>query len=76
MNAQRRKEIQKVLDILADAQMEIGAILSDEEDVIHNTPESLQGSENYENSERTASNLAEAENNILEAVEQLNSAIE
>ena len=76
MNAQRRKEINQLLEILAGAAMEVEAILQDEEEAFGNIPESLEGSERYENSERSVSNLQEAETYINEAVEQLNEAIE
>ena len=75
MNPQRRKEVRRLLEILADAQMEVEAILSDEEDALDGMPDSLRGSENFDNMERYASNLAEAETYISEAVEQLNEAI-
>lgn len=76
MNARRRKEIQKVLDILAGVSMEVEAILSYEETAFENIPESLEYSEQYENAERSVSNLQEAETYISETIDQLKSAIE
>lgn len=76
MNAQRRKEIDKVIETLSGMAMEVEAILAGEEEGFNNLPEYLEGSERYENSERLVSNLREAETYIQEAVEQLTEATE
>lgn len=74
MNAQRRKEIGKILNVLAGVQMDVEAMLQDEEDAFANILESLEGSERYESAERSVSNLQEAETYISNAHEQLKEA--
>ncbi|KKN74684.1 hypothetical protein LCGC14_0388860 [marine sediment metagenome] len=76
MNAQRRKEIEKVLNILEGLHMEVEAIKSDEEEVFENIPESLHGTDAHLKSESAVYSLGEAETYLMETIEQLNSATE
>lgn len=57
MNAQRRKEIEAVLNELADLRNRVEALHGEEQDAFDNLPEGLQASERGQASEAAASAL-------------------
>lgn len=71
MNAQRRKEIQAVLNELADLRSRIETVQSDERDAYDNMPEGLQQSERGEKAEQACSLLDDA----IGAFDDLESAL-
>ena len=75
MNNVRRKELQRIYDILADAKDNIEILMDEEEDYKDNIPENLQGSERYEKAEEACDNLYEAISNIEEALDCIENAI-
>lgn len=71
MNAQRRKEIQSVLDELMDLRSRVDSLKDDEQEAFDNMPESLQSSESGQKIESAASSLDDA----LAAFDDLESAL-
>lgn len=76
MNNQRRKQIENVVAKLMDLQSEIETLRDDEQEVVDNMPENLQGSERYEIAEAAADNLDGACSSMEELIDYLNSAAE
>lgn len=76
MNKQRRKEIAKALDTLADALAILQQVKEDEETAFESLPESLQASEKGELMETAISNLDEGISVIEDAIESLTLAME
>jgi len=88
MNAQRRKSIQQVIDILykaqdiiSEANWEIDSIKDEEQEAYDNLPENLQYSEKGEKMEEAIDNLDNAHENNLEddiqdIIDYLESAME
>jgi len=60
MNAQRRKEIEAVLNELADLRSRVESLHGEEQDAFDNMPEGLQASERGQASESAASALDDA----------------
>lgn len=60
MNSNRRKEIQAVLNELADLRSRVESLQGDEQDAFDNTPESLQQSDRGQVSEGALSALDDA----------------
>ena len=71
MNKARRKAIEKACAKLSDARDDIQAILDEEQEAYDNTPESLQGTERYEESEEAISALEGAAETVGEAIDTL-----
>lgn len=71
MNAQRRKEIQDVLNELADLRSRVETLQSDEQEAFDNMPESLQQSGRGQASESAASALE----NALTAFDEIESSL-
>lgn len=71
MNNQRRKEINAVLNELADLRSRIETIQSEEQDAYDNMPEGLQQSERGEKAEQACSELDDA----ISAFDDLESAL-
>ena len=71
MNNQRRKEIEAVLNELADLRSRIETIQSEEQDAYDNMPEGLQQSERGMKAEEACSRLEDA----LTAFDDLESAL-
>ena len=71
MNNQRRKEIEAVLNELADLRSRIETIQSEEQDAYDNMPEGLQQSERGTKAEESCSRLEDA----LTAFDDLESAL-
>lgn len=71
MNKARRAILTKVCDSLANLQEEVSAVRDEEEEAMENMPESLQGSERYEQMEEVAGVLEEANDLFDELTEKL-----
>lgn len=71
MNKARRKAIEKACAKLSDARDDIQAILDEEQEALDNTPESLQGTERYEESEEAIYALECAAETVGEAIDTL-----
>lgn len=71
MNNQRRKEIEAVLNELADLRSRIETIQSEEQDAYDNMPEGLRASERGEKAEAACSNL----DNAICAFDEIESAL-
>ncbi len=71
MNAQRRKEIQTVLNELADLRSRVETLQNDEQEAFDNMPESLQQSDRGQASEGAASSLE----NALTAFDEIESSL-
>ena len=73
MNDPRRKELQKIHELLAEVCDRLEAVKYEEEEYKDNIPENLQGSERYERAEEVVSTLEDAMytlNDVLDAVEE------
>ena len=71
MNKARRSRVRAVVSTLTPLIDEIEDIRSEEEDVLENTPENLQGSYRYEETEECVDALSEAASNLQSVVESL-----
>lgn len=76
MNKQRRAQLQKVVEMIADARALLEEIRDDEQDAFDNLPESFQESERGEQMEEYIYNMEEAidaleedENTLTEIIE-------
>lgn len=66
MNAARRKEIIKAINMLADARQMIGTAADEERDYFDAMPESLQGGERGQRADEVADLLTDLADRILE----------
>jgi len=71
MNNQRRKEIEAVLNELADLRSRVETLQNEEQDAFDNMPEGLQQSERGQASE----NAANALDNALSAFDDIDSSL-
>ncbi len=71
MNKARRAILAKVCDSLADLQEEVSAVRNDEEEAMESMPESLQGSERYEQMEEAVGVLDDANDLFDELTDKL-----
>jgi hypothetical protein len=76
MNKNDRKELEKALDLLGEAQEIIDDIKDGEQEKFDNLSEGLQQSEKGQKFEETISFLEDAWNSIDEAVGSVNETIE
>lgn len=76
MNNKRRKKIEEIVSQLMDLQSEIESLRDEEQEVVDNMPENLQGSERYEAAENAAGNLDNACCSMEELIDYLNEASE
>ncbi len=76
MNNQRRKQIEAVLNKLADLRSRVEELQSEEQDYFDNMPENLQQSERGEKAEQAASRLEDTLAAFDEIEEALNEAAE
>lgn len=74
MNKARRKAIREAISQLEELKYKVEAIHDEEQESLDNIPESLQGTERYEESEAAVSSLDEAMSNIEEAINYLEEA--
>lgn len=75
MNKDRRKEIVKIIQQLEDIRAEIENLETEEQDYYDNIPENLQMSERAENSQDALYNLSEAQSQLDDVIESLNSIL-
>lgn len=71
MNARRRKELTKISDKLMEIQAELQFINEAEQEAYDNTPESLQETDRYAESEEAISAMEDADGAIQEAIDYL-----
>lgn len=76
MNAKRRKELEKVIELIEDAKSQHEALKDEEQEAFDNMPESLQYSEKGERMEEIISNLDDSFSELESAIENITSAIE
>lgn len=75
MNARRRKELSRISDKLMEIQVELTSVLGEEQDAYDNTPESLQETDRYAESEEAISAMEDADGAIQEAIDYLSDLI-
>lgn len=71
MNKARRAILTKVCDSLVDLQEEVSGVRDEEEEAMENLPESLQGSERYEQMEEAVGVLDDANDLFDELMDKL-----
>lgn len=76
MNKKDRKELEKALELLSQAQEIIDSIKVGEQEKFDNLSEGLQQTEKGQKFEETVSTLEDAWNGIDEAVGRINEAME
>ena len=76
MNNVRRKELKAILEEIEEIKSRLENVLLDEEEAFDNIPENLQGTERYEKAEETVEYLADAVDNLDEAISSIEYAIE
>lgn len=76
MNNERRKQIQKIMDQLADIRLEIETIQDEEQEYFDRMPESLQSGEKGTKSEEAVEFLDNAADYCDNVVDELTEAIQ
>lgn len=74
MNNARRKRISKIADALNELKDQIDGLHSEEEEVLDNIPESLQGTERYEIAENAVDMLESASSGLEDVISFLGDA--
>lgn len=74
MNNFRRKRISKIVDALNELKDQIDELHEDEKETLGNIPESLQGTERYENSENAVDMLDSASSGLEDVISFLEDA--
>lgn len=74
MNNARRKRISKIADALNELKDQIDELHSEEEEVLDNIPESLQGTERYEIAENAVDMLKSASSGLEDVISFLEDA--
>lgn len=74
MNNARRKRICKIVDSLNELKDQIDELHSEEEEVLDNIPESLQGTERYEIAENAVYMLESASSGLEDVISFLGDA--
>jgi len=75
MNANRRKAIDKIVSRLEELQADLASVCGEEQEAYDNTPESLQESDRYTESEEAISAMEGADGSIQEAIDYLSDLI-
>lgn len=75
MNKSRRAELKSIITLIEDAKDRLETVLSEEEESKDGTPESLQYTERYEQSEAACERLTEAVDSLDDAIDAVNQAI-
>lgn len=75
MNKERRTQIKKLTNELEDVKTKLKYILRKEEGIIDNTPENLQGTDRYSESENAIDVLDDVIDDLESAIESLNEII-
>lgn len=76
MNKIRRKTLQELIDIIAEAKDRLEEVMYEEEEYRDNMPENLQGSERYERAEEACDNLYEAVSSLEDVLDYIETAME
>lgn len=76
MNKLRRKTLQELYDIIAEAKDNLDAVRGEEEEYKDNIPENLQSSERYERAEAAVDALESAVSSLEEALDYIEEAQE
>jgi len=76
MNKDRRQELERICVLLEEALSDLEAVQAEEEDSRDNTPESLQYTERYEQSEAACDNLVDAVSSLEDAITSIQAAAE
>lgn len=76
MNANRRKQLQAIVDELTNLYIQIETLRDEEQDAYDAMPENMQSSERGEKSENAIEQINNAAGSIEEAIECLNEASE
>ena len=76
MNDVRRKEINKAIDLIREAQSILESCRDDEQDYLDNIPENLQSSDRYYRAEEAIDSLDEAIDSLDSAADQAEEAVE
>lgn len=75
MNKERRTQIKKLTNELEDIKTKLKYILRKEEGILDNTPENLQGTDRYSESENAIDVLDDVVDGLESAIESLNEII-
>lgn len=75
MNKERRTQIKKLTNELEDVKTKLKYILRKEEGILDNTPENLQGTDRYSESENEIDVLDDVIGDLESAIESLNEII-
>ena len=75
MNKERRTQIKKLTNELEDVKTKLKYILRKEEGILDNTPENLQGTDWYSESENAIDVLDDVVDGLESAIESLNEII-
>lgn len=75
MNKERRTQIKKLTNELEDVKTKLKYILRKEEGILDNTPENLQGTDRYSESENAIDVLDDVVDNLEFAIESLNEIV-
>lgn len=75
MNKERRTQIKKLMNELEDVKTKLKYILRKEEGILDNTPENLQGTDRYSESENAIDVLDDVIDDLESAIESLNEII-
>ena len=76
MNKARRKELNRAVELLEEAQSIIESCRDEEQEYMDNMPENLQESEKYYAAEEAVNNMDEAYDKIDEVINSVESAME
>lgn len=76
MNNSRRKELEKAVSLLEEAQSIIETCRDEEQDYLDNMPENLQSSEKHDVAENAVYCLDTAYDSLSEVIDSVNSATE
>lgn len=72
MNKGRRQELARICARLEDALSDLETVQAEEENSRDSTPENLQGTERYEESEAACDNLTDAVDGLTAAIDAIN----
>ena len=74
MNNSRRKELEKAVNLLEEAQSIIENCRDEEQDYLDNMPENLQSSEKHDMAEEAVNNLESACEYLSDVIDNVNDA--
>lgn len=76
MNARRRKDLEKAIELLEQAREIIEYALNDEQEAYDNLPEGIQDSERGDRMYQAIDSLEDAESGFDDIIDSINEAIE